>query len=208
MSITWKRSTHHQPVILDLDGTVADFEPAFHHAFQKFFGFPIPAPEKGATLETTVEDRFGEKGYSFIAQCYGESRLFATLPVIGGSAQFVQYLRNLGCTIHVVTKRPAHIYPNIYHDTLHWLSSSGIVVDSVDIVTTKKGMGDKYGTTVKRPLALEDNVHYAFEMAPECQKIFIPRRYYNQQAEIPNNALFYGDFSDLYPEVLKHVAGF
>lgn len=203
--------------IIDLDGTVADFEEGFQNFVKSKMGTRIPTSPENYFLEKAVMQFGEEKGQELIAGFYGEEgRGFAKLPVIGNSVRFVHLIRRLGFKIHFVTCRPVDKFPNIAADTLGWLVTNGFEFDTIDIVKSKAEFADgRWSCKGKGALAIEDNPPYVEQLLTRSgfggvSHVFMPEYEYNSGLRYDRTTYYPRAkmYESLSPHFIEYAASF
>ena len=73
--------------------------------------------------------------YRDLKRDYRESGVKENLPVVTGSKEFLQILRENGYIIFIITARPFGEYPGLFRQTINWLNNNGLYCD--DIISDK-----------------------------------------------------------------------
>jgi hypothetical protein len=87
------------------------------------------------------------------------------LPLINGAQAFMESLKRLGLTIVVLTSRPIDQYPNMYADTLEWLSWHDLPYDHVWWSPDKKEKVLEHGIRHLVKFAVDDELRFCERLA-------------------------------------------
>ena len=134
----WVRDLHRPAVVLDLDNVLCDYIRGFVE-WMTLTGVLKGEDQirranaligTGAWVEAKSLG-MSESQFERMKHQFRSSGWKANLPPMPGAAQFVQWCRQMGWQVIVITSRPIDVYPNLYTDTVLWLDTHGIVADFI-----------------------------------------------------------------------------
>jgi len=123
--------------LIDLDGVLADFIEGF---IQWIFARMNPSPQAAERLRKIYKTREFINATSLgvsipeweaIQHEFRTTGQFGELPMMPHAQEFVQFCREQGCHVVVITSRPIDQYPNIYDDTVEWFAKHEMKVDKI-----------------------------------------------------------------------------
>lgn len=120
-----------------------------------------------------------------------------TLQPVVGAVEFTQWCRSQGLQIILLTSRPIETYPNIYGDTLQWLTERHFAFDHI---WWSKDKGERVLAAGVRPLVqffVDDNYEYVRQMATLGIDSYFFRPHYDVHGILPDRAVIVQSFNDI-----------
>lgn len=125
------------------------------------------------------------------------------IPVCEGAKQFLEWLKQQGYTIVLLTSRPYKKYKRIFADTQEWLAKNGLVYDVIIWDETKHERLLKEFGVDRVEFFVDDVAKYCNDIAEIGVRTFLVNRAYNQgSATHP-----YVDRVDKLSEVITKLEG-
>ena len=179
--------------VLDIDGVLAQY--------------PGPMVDyMNGILKASFKDKeeivkaVGLLEYEHLKDSYRTSGAKRSIPLIPGAKEFLDYLREKGLPIVLVSSRPYDKYLNILGDTLAWIKTHGLQFDAVYFDPEKTIKIAKRFPNAR--LFVDDNVNFISDIC-SCYKeqhpvkldvfLFDP----SYKAKTPEGSRLVGDFSEI-----------
>jgi hypothetical protein len=139
----WLKSIDRPSVVVDIDEVLADYISgmsswAREHAARLLHFTPPDMVRMINRLEHVREHRtwldwntsgVGRDAWQTVKHDFSTRGGWRTLPVISDASPFLWWCREQGWIIILITSRPIDRYPNIFTDTLTWLTEAGLPFD-------------------------------------------------------------------------------
>lgn len=127
-----------------------------------------------------------------MTEVFGAADFYRDLPFMPHAKAALAKLKATGYSLHVITARPATRF--VVADTLHWLASNRVPLDSVHLVSHSSASG---GTDEKMLIArglelgwaVEDSPANARAYAKVCEVVFLQDTSYNANEKMPRNVV-------------------
>lgn len=110
--------------ILDIDGVLAQYPRPMLDFMEERSGIPLPDLP-------TAKEQLGLVRYEELKEMYRLSGVKASLPIVEGAKELIEYLRSKGHPVILISARPYERYLRILTDTLSWAKKNGLVFDAL-----------------------------------------------------------------------------
>lgn len=119
-------------VMLDLDGTVADFRQGFlDWLSQSPWKDSLRIAKDQVGLHLDLNNQWDFREYEEAKLDFEANDGYSLLPVVKRIRSLIRILRLLNWKIIVYTARPYHKFKRIWGDTWTWLENNGVIVDEL-----------------------------------------------------------------------------
>lgn len=182
-------STRMKRGAIDLDGVVADTYRKLVRECQNRYGCKTKLGHQFENYDLSIGTDITRP---MMNEVFGLADFYRDLPLKPWAKQGLTQLKQDGHSLHVITARPAT--PFVVADTLHWLASDRVPLDSVHIVSHSSASG---GTDEKLFIAkgldlgwaIEDSPANARAYATVCDVVFLQDTSYNCNEIMPDNVI-------------------
>jgi len=163
-------------ILIDQDGVLADFERAFHTAWQRAgHDFPAVALERRTSLH--VRDDYPQALYGEVEAIYTAPGFYRDLPAIAGALDGMRELLEAGHDVRICTA-PLNQYRNCVAEKFEWVEQH-LGPGFVDrIILTK----DK--TVVHGDILVDDNPDIRGSRRPDWRQVLFDQPY-NRHLHMP-----------------------
>lgn len=165
--------------VVDIDGVLADFVTGFLAWLHKYTNEP--------TIRTRVAHLLTRRDVWLNAQELGvtgeewenlshefrTSGMMQMLPAFNPARAFLDWCRSQGWGIVLLTSRPIDKYPNLYADTLKWLTSRELKYDFLWWASNKAERLNEKGVMKNVALYVDDEPRYALPVAAHGVRTFL-----------------------------------
>lgn len=133
----WLLRLDRDAVVIDIDNVLCDYVRGVGEWFKRN---TLLTPDQLHRLNALIHDRgwlsagalnMDPRHYQELKHKFRLSGLKATLPLMPGAREFLDWCRSQGWLIVLLTSRPIDEYPNLYTDTLLWLQVHHLPYDFV-----------------------------------------------------------------------------
>ena len=104
--------------LIDIDGVISDYPKCYHNWLAKN-GYNVDETLQNTILDNQCKNVYRSSGYKKF------------LPIINGSIEALQKLKDKGYTIVLLTNRPVDEHHRIFYDTIYWLRTNNIPYDYI-----------------------------------------------------------------------------
>lgn len=182
------KSLDRPAVICDIDGVLADYYLGFLTWVMSRYS--VTSAECKALLQTRVwldHESLGidPQRWQEIKHCFRTERGKLSLPPFPDARNFLEWVRSEGYLIVLLTSRPINQYPNIYTETLEWLTSCKLPFDFIWWATDKREKVLESGLNHQAKFAVEDDPKYALQFANSGIRTYLVRR--GMTDEVPSH---------------------
>ena len=189
---------------VDIDGVLADYPKGFLNFIEKETGIKLNIVLKKYFLFDEVGKIIGTEKVKELKHKFRSSGEKRNLEVINNAKEGLNYLKQQGYTIVLLSARPVKQYNRIFPDTIEWLQKNNLVYDA--ILWDEKKEERILKEFPKMNFMIEDVLENANKVAEENYKVFLINTSYNQ-GETNQNVVRINDWIDLIKKLKEEKNG-
>jgi hypothetical protein len=179
-----------QPVaIIDIDDVICNFREYFNEWLYKTLGIVIDKNSTSYYSSREVKD-FGHSPEG-VFEDFIQTNELLNIPCITNTVEVINYLRDNGYYIQLLTSRPENNLKCKYQ-TYNWLDNNGVPFDNLSFAYEKYIWVSKqrYYISGDVKFAIDDSPKHSMEYATHDLKILMPDLPYNKEARHENITTF------------------
>jgi hypothetical protein len=160
----WTAAIDKPCVIVDIDGVLADYYTGMMNWMRGSTEMLVEPWVLDKLLPGTYLNaqtlQMSAGGWRELKHKFRTSGMKRTLPVYKDAKQFLEWCRGMGFLIILVTSRPIDEYPNLFTDTMTWLTNNQLPFDHLWWATEKAARIEEANVLQHAVFAVDDDARY------------------------------------------------